>query len=72
MEDVDCQFREDTSTKVQEIKREDFPDSIWKVCEKLLEEVFPKDLHKGVSPRQMEHEFKIDVEPDTALIHWPI
>ena len=34
--------------------------------------VFPKDLPKGDPPRRMGHEFKIDLEPDIAVIHLPI
>ena len=62
---------EDTSTEVEKIKREDLPDDIWIIC-KEFKAIFPKDLPKGVPPRRMGHEFKIDLEPDTALIHRPI
>ena len=34
--------------------------------------VVPRDLHKGVAPRRMGYEFKIDLEPNTAPIHQPI
>ena len=70
-EDKDGQSSEDTSTKMEKIKREDLPDDIWSICEE-FKEVFPKDLPKGIPPRRMGHEFKIDLEPDTAPIHWPI
>ena len=70
-EDKDGQSGEDTSTKVEKIKREDLPDDIWSICEE-FKAVFPKDLPKGVPPRRMGHEFKIDLEPDTAPIHRPI
>ena len=71
LEDVDGQVGEDTPSEVQKIKREGLPDIIWKISEE-SEAVFPKDLPKGVPPRRMWHEFKIDLEPDTAPIHWPI
>ena len=35
LEDVDGQSREDSSTKAHKIKKEDLPDSIWRVCEEL-------------------------------------
>ena len=56
---------------MENIKREDLPDDIWSICEE-FKAIFPKDLSKGVPPRRMGHEFKIDFEPDTAPIHRPI
>ena len=53
-------------TEVEKIKREDLPEDIWKICEE-FKAVFPKDLAKGVPPRRIGHEFKIYLEPDTAL-----
>ena len=70
-EDKDGQSGEDTSIEVEKIKREDLPDDIWSICEE-FKAVFPKDLPKGVPPRWMGQEFKIDLEPDTTPIHWPI
>ena len=70
-ENKDGQSGEDTSTKVDKIKRTDLPDRIWRVCKEFTA-VCPKDLCKGVPPRWMGHEFKIDLEPDTAPIHRPI
>ena len=70
-EDKDGQAVEDTSTEMEKIKREDLPEDIWKICEEFTA-VFPKDLPKGVPPRRMGYEFKIDLEPDTAPLHWPI
>ena len=70
-EDKDGQSGEDTSTEVEKIKREDLPNDIWGICEE-FKVVFPKDLPKGVPPRRMGHEFKIDLEPDIAPIHWLI
>ena len=70
-EEKDGQSGESTSTAVAKIKREDLPDNIWRVCQE-FEAIFPKDLPKGVPPRRMGHEFKIDLEPDTAPIHRPI
>ena len=62
---------EDTSTEVEKIKREDLPDDIWNICDE-FKVVFPKDLPKGVPPKRMGHECKIDLEPDIAPIHRPI
>ena len=70
-EDKDGQSGEDTSTEVEKIKREYFPDDIWSICEE-FNAVFPKDLPKGVPPTRMGHEFKIDLEPNTTPIHRPI
>ena len=67
-EELDGQFGEDTPSEVQKIKREDLPDIIWKILYD-FEAVFPKDLPKGVPPKWVGHEFKIDLEPDTAPIH---
>ena len=70
-EDKDGQSGEGTSTEVTKLQREDLPDNVWRVCQE-FEAIFPKDLPKGVPPRRMGHEFKIDLEPDTAPIHRPI
>ena len=70
-EDKDGQSGEGTSTEVTKLQREDLPDNVWRVCRE-FEAIFPKDLPKGVPPRRMGHEFKIDLEPDTAPIHRPI
>ena len=67
-EEKDGQFGEDTSTEVEKIKREDLPNDIWRVC-KEFKAVFAKDLPKGVPPKRMEFELKIDLEPDTTPIH---
>ena len=69
-EGKDGQSGENTSTEVDKIKREDFPNNIWRVC-KEFKVVFPKDLPKGGPPRCMGHEFKIDLEPDIAPITDP-
>ena len=71
LEDKDGQSGEDSSTEVDKIKREGFLDNIWRVC-KEFKVVFAKDLPKGVPSRRIGHEFKIDLEPDTTLIHQPI
>ena len=60
-EDVEGQSGEDPSSEVQNIKWEDLSDSIWKVCD-IFAGAVPKDLPKGVPPRQMGHEFKIDLD----------
>ena len=52
------------------MKRKDLPDNFWSVCEE-FQAVVPKDLPKGVPPRRMRHEFKIDLEAETAPIHQP-
>ena len=70
-EEKDSQSSEDASIEVEEIKREDFANNIWRVC-KEFKAVFPKNLPNGVPPKRMGHEFKIDLEPDTAPIHRPI
>ena len=44
-------------------------DDAWRVCQK-FEAVFPKDLSKDAPPRPMGHDFKINLEPDAAPIHW--
>ena len=62
---------EDTSTKILNTKREDLLDSSWRVYEE-FQAVFPKDLPKGVPPKQIGREFKIALEPDIAPIHRPI
>ena len=70
-EDKDGQSGEDTSTEVEKINREDLPDDIWSIC-KEFKVVFHKDLPKGVPPRRMGHEFKIDLELDKTPIYRPI
>ena len=70
-EGKDGQSCEDTSTEVAKIKREDFLDNIWRVCQE-FEAIFPKDLPKGVPPRWMGHQFKVDLELDTTPIYRPI
>ena len=70
-EDVGGRFGEDPKSEVQKIKWEGLAASTWKECEEFAV-VFPKDLPKVVPPRQMENEFKIDLEPDTTPIYQPI
>ena len=70
-EDKDGQSGENTLTEVEKIKREDLPNNIWSIC-KEFKAVFPKDLLKGVPPRRMGHEFKIDLELDKTPIYRPI
>ena len=70
-EDMESQSGEDSSSDIQNIRREDLPNNIWQVCHEFAA-VFPKDIPKRVPPKRMEHELKIDLKPDTAPIHWPI
>ena len=70
-EGVEGQSGEDPNSEVQKTEWEGLPENIWKVCEEFVV-VFRKDLPKGVPPRRMGHEFKIDLEPDTTPIHRPI
>ena len=41
------------------------------MCEEYAD-IFPKDLPKGLPPKRLGHEFKIDLEPDTKPVHRPI
>ena len=41
-------------------------------CVKNTQDIFPKDLPKGLPPKRLGHEFKIDLEPDTKPMHRPI
>ena len=70
-EDKDGQSSEGTSIEVDKIKREDLPDNIWRV-RKEFKAIFPKNRPKGVPPRRMGHEFKINLGPNIAPIHRPI
>ena len=65
---MEGQSGEDTSFVVQKIEKEDLFGNIWWICEELLG-AFPKDIPKGVPPKRMGHEFKIDLELYTAPIH---
>ena len=60
-----------SSSEVQKIKWEDFANCIWQACAEFVA-IFPKNLLKGVPPKRMGYEFKIDLKPDTAPIHKPI
>ena len=53
---------------VHKIKRRGLPKEIWKVCEEYAD-IFPRDLPKGLPPKRLGHEFKIDLEPGTKLVH---
>ena len=59
---------EPVPSDVHKIKREGLPKEIWKVCEDYAD-IFPKDLPKGLPPKRLGHEFKIDLEPDTKPVH---
>ena len=41
------------------------------MCEEYAD-IFPKYLPKGLPSKRLGHEFKIDLEPDTKLVHRPI
>ena len=62
---------EQVPSDVHKIKREGLPEEIWKVCEEYAD-IFPSDLPKGLPPKRLDHEFKIDLEPDTKPVHRPI
>ena len=62
---------EEVLSDVHKIKREGLPEEIWKVCKEYAN-IFPSDLPKGLPPKRLSHEFKIDLEPDTKLVHRPI
>ena len=62
---------EENPSDVKKIKREGLPEEIWKVCEDYAD-IFPKDLPKGLPPKRLGHEFKIDLEPKTKPVHRPI
>ena len=59
---------EQVPSDVHKIKREGLPKEIWKVCEEYVD-IFPSDLPKGLPPKRLGYEFKIDLEPDTKLVH---
>ena len=67
-ENMEGQFGEDSSSEIQKMKREDFLDSSWRVCQEFAV-VSPKDVLKGVPTRWMGHKFKIHLAPGTTPIH---
>ena len=56
---------------VHKIKRKGLPKEIWKVCKEYAD-IFPLDSPKGLPPKRLGHEFKIDLELDTKPVHQPI
>ena len=50
---------EQVPSNVYKIKREGLPKEIWKVCEEYVD-IFPSDLPKGLPPKRLGYEFKID------------
>ena len=62
---------EQVPSDVHKIKREDLLEEIWIVCEEYAN-IFLSDLPKGLPPKGLGHEFKIDIEPDTKPVHRPI
>ena len=59
---------EQVSSDVHKTKREGLPKEIWKVCEEYAN-LFPSDLPKGLPPKRLGHEFKVDLEPDNKPVH---
>ena len=53
---------------VHKSKSEGRPEEIWKVCEEYAD-IFPSDLPKGLPPKSLGHEFKLDLEPNTKPVH---
>ena len=51
--------------------REDLPEEI-KVVLRKYDDVSPKDLPPGLPPIRKGHEFKIELEDDTPLVHRPL
>ena len=51
--------------------REDLPEEIKAVLRK-YDDVIPKDLPPGLPPIRKGHEFKIELEADTAPVHQPL
>ena len=51
--------------------REDLPEEITPVLKK-YDDVFPKGLPPGLPPIRKGHEFKIELEDDTPLVHRPL
>ena len=62
---------EQVPSDVHKIKRENLSGEIWKACEEYAY-IFPSDLPKGLPPKRLGYEFKIDLEPDTKPVHRPI
>ena len=56
---------------VSHLWREDLPKEI-EADLKEFEDIFPKDLLPGLPPMCKGHEFKINLEDDTPLVHRPI
>ena len=48
-------FGEEHPSDVMNIKRDDLPEEIWKICEEFAA-VFPQDLPKGVPLKGLGHE----------------
>ena len=58
-------------SNVHKIKREGLLEELWKICAKYAN-IFPLNLPKGLPPKRLGHEFKIDLELDTKLEQEPI
>ena len=70
-EDVATKYKGKSNLGVSHLWREDLPKEIETVL-KRFEDIFPKDLPPGFPPIRKGHEFKIDLEDDTAPVHRPI
>ena len=62
---------EHVPSNLHNIKRKGLLKEIWKVYEEYVDG-FPSDLLKGRLSKRLGHEFKIDLEPNTKLVHRPI
>ena len=56
---------------IHKIKREGLPEEIWKVYKEYAN-VFPLNLSKGLPPKRLDDESKIDLEANTKPVHRPI
>lgn len=54
-----------------QLQRGDIPNAIKGILKKYLD-VFPDELLIGLPPVKKGHKFKIDLEGDVPLIHWPL
>ena len=59
---------EQVPSDVHKIKREGLPKEISNVCEEYAY-IFPSDLPKELPLKRLSHEFKINLELDTKLVH---
>ena len=67
-EDVTEKYKGKSDLGVVNLWREDLPEEI-KAILKEYNDVFPKDLPPRLPPIRKGHEFKIELEDDTPLVH---